>query len=76
MYSLHQHGASLKTLYRQAGSMSDGPCLLLIKDADDQVRQSDTNTEMDVYLSNDQVFGAFLNESLKPSRFYYGTGEW
>ncbi|ORX63078.1 TLD-domain-containing protein [Hesseltinella vesiculosa] len=25
--------------------------------------------------ANDQVFGAFLNETLKPSTHYYGTGE-
>ncbi|KAG0178429.1 oxidation resistance protein 1 [Apophysomyces sp. BC1034] len=34
-----------------------GPCMLAIRDADDQ------------------VFGAFLNETLKSGTSYYGTGE-
>ncbi|KAI9495775.1 TLDc domain-containing protein [Zychaea mexicana] len=56
LYSLDQHGVSLSTLYRRVRS-NKGPCLLTIKDADDQ------------------VFGAFLNETLKSSPSYYGTGE-
>ncbi|KAI9318404.1 TLD-domain-containing protein [Dichotomocladium elegans] len=56
LYSLDQHGTSLATLYRRVGT-NKGPCLLAIKDA------------------NDQVFGAFLNEALKPNPSYYGTGE-
>ncbi|SAM09582.1 hypothetical protein [Absidia glauca] len=56
LYSLDQHGISLTTLYRLVKN-NKGPCLLAIKDADDQ------------------VFGAFLNESLKPGTHYYGTGE-
>ncbi|KAG2227095.1 hypothetical protein INT45_003825 [Circinella minor] len=56
LYSLDQHGTSLATLYRRVCS-NKGPCLLTIKDSDDQ------------------VFGAFLNETLKQSGSYYGTGE-
>ncbi|KAI7880372.1 TLD-domain-containing protein [Lichtheimia hyalospora FSU 10163] len=56
LYSLDQHGTSLATLYRRAKA-NRAPCVLAIKD------------------DNDQVFGAFLNETLKPSTSYYGTGE-
>ncbi|CAO3590597.1 unnamed protein product [Absidia cylindrospora] len=56
LYSLDQHGISLTTLYRLVKN-NKGPCILAIKDAEDQ------------------VFGAFLNETLKPTTHYYGTGE-
>ncbi|KAI8376370.1 TLD-domain-containing protein [Radiomyces spectabilis] len=56
LYSLDQHGISLATLYRMMRKYK-GPCILTIKDADDQ------------------IFGAYLSESLKPSSHYYGTGE-
>ncbi|XP_040206310.1 nuclear receptor coactivator 7 isoform X7 [Rana temporaria] len=36
MYSLQVHGASLKTLYRNLGSL-DSPVLLVVKDMDNQV---------------------------------------
>ncbi|KAG0173419.1 oxidation resistance protein 1 [Apophysomyces sp. BC1015] len=56
LYSLDQHGISLSTLYNLVQS-NIGPCMLAIRDADDQ------------------VFGAFLNETLKSGTSYYGTGE-
>ncbi|CEI93600.1 hypothetical protein RMCBS344292_07831 [Rhizopus microsporus] len=56
LYSLDQHGISLSTLYRLVKN-NKGPCVLVIKDADNN------------------VFGAYLNESLKPGTRYYGTGE-
>ncbi|KAI9282060.1 TLD-domain-containing protein [Umbelopsis sp. AD052] len=55
LYSLDQHGISLSTLYQKV--KGKGPCILAIKDA------------------NDQIFGGYLNEPLKPSPAYYGTGE-
>ncbi|CAO3612345.1 unnamed protein product [Mucor fragilis] len=56
LYSLDQHGISLSSLYRLVKA-NKGPCVLVIKDADDN------------------VFGAFLNEPLRPGTRYYGTGE-
>ncbi|KAL0095309.1 TLD-domain-containing protein [Phycomyces blakesleeanus] len=56
LYSLDQHGISLTTLYRLVKS-NKGPCIITIKDADDQ------------------IFGAFLNETLTCGTSYYGTGE-
>jgi hypothetical protein len=34
LYSLDQHGISLSTLYRLV-KMNKGPCVLVVKDADD-----------------------------------------
>ncbi|KAI7868805.1 TLD-domain-containing protein [Spinellus fusiger] len=56
LYSIDQHGISLGTLYRLL-KVNKGPCLLIIKD------------------SNDEIFGAFLNETLVCGTSYYGTGE-
>jgi hypothetical protein len=76
IYSLDQHGISLSTLYRLV-KPNKGPCVLVVKDADDNVSSRTWGyNDNKLILSRKKVFGAFLNEPLKPGSRYYGTGEW
>lgn len=63
MYSIDQHGTSLGTLYEKVGAISS---------------MSETSAGCILALKDQHGnrFGAFVNEAFKPSKEYYGSGEW
>lgn len=61
LYSLDQHGTSLKTMYEcmeEVLGELDGGCVLVVKD------------------TRGAIFGAYINEGLREQRSYYGDGSW
>ena len=61
MYSVDQHGTSLKTMYECMEDILgevDGGCVLVVKD------------------TQGRTFGAFINEGLREQKTYYGDGTW
>lgn len=61
LYSLDQHGTSLRTMYECMDEVLgevDGGCVIVVRD------------------THGAVFGAFVNEGLREARGYYGDGSW
>lgn len=72
VYSLELHGVSLGTLYKKARE-SRGAYVLVVKDSIGGVGAAFSVAWRDADAV--QVFGAFVNEPLRPSGRYYGSGE-
>jgi hypothetical protein len=63
MYSIDQHGTSLGTLYSKVSAISS-------------LSGAHAGCILALKDQDGNRFGAFVNEAFRPSKEYYGTGEW